>query len=129
MPSSVSSQVRLRACCVTQPESGLSVQAAKRMRRLSKWMKKSTYSRFRKTVATEKKSVATIVEAWAKEAAPGERGATGRGRDAVLTQDPANGAGRDLEAELTELALEAEIAPASVLPGQLADQLSALFAD
>ena len=73
--------------------------------------------------------MATIVEAWAKEAAPGERGATGRGRDAVLTQDPANGAGRDLEAELTELALEAEIAPASVLPGQLADQLSALFAD
>ena len=39
-----------------------------------------------------------------KEAAPAERGATGRRRDAVLTQDPANGAGRDLEAELAELA-------------------------
>ena len=47
----------------------------------------------------------------------------------MLTQDPANGAGRDLEAELAELALEAEIAPASVLLGQLADQLPALFAD
>jgi hypothetical protein len=41
-PSSVNSQVRLRACCVTQPESGLSVQAAKRIRRLSRWMKKRT---------------------------------------------------------------------------------------
>ena len=52
-----------------------------------------------------------------------------RGRDALLTQDPANGAGRDLQAELAELALEAEIAPAGVLVGQLADQLLALFAD
>ncbi len=34
-PSCVSCQVRLRACCVSQPESGLSVQAAKRMRRLT----------------------------------------------------------------------------------------------
>ena len=46
-----------------------------------------------------------------------------------MTQDPANRAGRDLEAELAELALEAEIAPARVLRGQLADQLPALFAD
>ena len=64
-----------------------------------------------------------------KEAAPGERGATWRGWDAVLTQDPANGTGRDLEAKLAELALEAEIAPARVLCGELADQLAALFAD
>src|SRR5215470_9500096 len=64
-----------------------------------------------------------------KEATPGERGATWRRRDAVLTQDPANGAGRDLEAELAELALEAEVAPATVLLRQLADQLPALFAD
>ena len=41
-PSSVSSQLRLRACCVTQPKSGLSVQAVKRIRRLSRWMTKST---------------------------------------------------------------------------------------
>src|SRR5215468_3105140 len=54
-PRSVSSQVRLRACCVTQPESGLSVQAAKRMRRLSRRMKKSTQSRFRMAVSTEKR--------------------------------------------------------------------------
>ena len=47
----------------------------------------------------------------------------------MLTQDPANGAGRDLDTELAELALEAQIAPASVLLGQLADQLPALFAD
>jgi len=60
---------------------------------------------------------------------PGEHGATWHGRDAVPTQDPANGAGRDLEAELAELALEAEIAPATVLVGQLADQLPALFAN
>src|SRR5215470_19497752 len=64
-----------------------------------------------------------------KEAAPGERGATWRRGDAVPTQDPANRAGRDLEAEFAELALEAEIAPATVLLGQLADQLPALFAD
>jgi hypothetical protein len=49
-----------------------------------------------------------------KEAAPGERGATRRRRDAVLMQDPANGAARDLEAQLAELAPEAEIAPARV---------------
>ena|SRR5215831_15513873 len=41
-PRSVSSQVMLRACCVTQLESGLSVQAVKRIRRLSRWMTKST---------------------------------------------------------------------------------------
>ncbi len=64
-----------------------------------------------------------------KKAAPGERGATWRRRDAVPMQDPANGAGRDLEAELAELALEAEIAPATVLVGQLADQLPVLLGD
>src|SRR5215470_416100 len=109
-PSSVSSQVRLRACCVTQPESGLSVQAAKKMRRLSKWMKKRTQSRFRKMVSTDKKVGGDDPGGeGGKEAAPGERRATWRGRDAVPTQDPANGAGRDLDAELAELALEAEI--------------------
>ena len=66
------------------------------------------------------KAVATIVEAWArKEATPGERGATWRWRDAVLTQDSANGAGRHLDAELAELAVDAQIAPSRVLPGQL----------
>ena len=40
-----------------------------------------------------------------KEAAPGEGGATWRGRDAVLTQDPSDRVGRDVQAELAELAL------------------------
>ena len=45
------------------------------------------------------------VAAWAARKPPGEGGATRRRRDAVLTQDPANCAGRDLEAELAELGM------------------------
>ena len=43
--------------------------------------------------------------------------------------DPANGAGRDLQAKLAELVREGEIAPVRAVLGQLADQLASLFPD
>src|SRR5487761_626990 len=85
MPSSLSFQLRLRACWVTQAEFGSAVQAAATTRRVARCTKKSTYRLLKNTVSTVKKSVATKLSACAlrnwlplicdlRPAAPGFRG-------------------------------------------------------
>ncbi len=76
-----SSQLRLRACWVTQAAVGRSVQPARKTRREASSMKNNTYSCFNQTVSTVKKSQASTAPAWARrnrwQLSPARRGAGG----------------------------------------------------
>ena len=123
-PRSPSTRRRLRACWVTQAQSGWAVTPAKWTRRVSSSMKNSTYSRHSHTVSTVKKSQATIPAACRRRNA----------RQVVVVR---RGAGsspcrrsivRIVVAETEtpscwKFALDRLVAPARVLPGQADDQL------
>ena len=79
-------------------------------------------------MSTVKKSVATMPLAWARrnsvQVGPARRGA---GRKPMASQDIGDAALGDRDAELLQLADDAQVAPAGVLPGQPDDQLDRLL--
>ena len=92
-------------------------------RRVPCSMKNSTYRRRRNTVSTWKKSTARIVLAWAcQERPPGLPGPPGCGIDARVLEDLPHRRRRDLVAQAGQLAVDAPVAPARVIPGHLQHQ-------
>jgi hypothetical protein len=91
-------------------------------------MKNSTYSRRSKMVSTVKKSQARMPAAWLAQERPPRRGRRPRGGiEPMATQRGADRGCRDPHAEPEQLALDALVAPARVVPGQADDQLLQLL--
>ena len=119
---------RARACWEVQAPVGRAVTP----RMCTVWVPISiankTYRRRRKTVSTCRKSAARIAEACEVRNCR-QVGDARRGLESGGGQDPADGALADAVAETDELALDAPVAPAWVLPGQLPGQRADLIGD
>jgi len=124
-----------RARWTAQGPFGWSVTPANRTRRVPSSMMNKTYRVLRPTVSTVKKSVARMAVAWArrnarqdgrglgaKERSPGDRCPSGRRSQPVAKQHGPDGGRRHLDSELLELALDAPVTPARILPRQPQDQ-------
>jgi hypothetical protein len=80
-------------------------------------------SRWKKSVASSPAAVGS------EEGAPVGVGPAGRWAQVCGGQDPADGAGADVVSESGELALDAAVSPARVLPGQPDNELTQLAVD
>jgi hypothetical protein len=122
-PPSPSTSSKLRACWATQAPLGLAVTPAKWTRRVSSSMKNSTYSRRSHRIDGEEVAGHDPGGLLAQELPPGG----GRGPRCrihpVTLQRRADHRRRDPHAQAQQLALNALVAPARVLPGQTDDQL------
>ena len=91
-------------------------------------MKSRTYSRRSQTVSTVKQVARHDPGGLLAQERPPGRGSPSRCRiQLVPTQHRSDRGGRNLDAEALELALDALVAPARVLPGQADDQLLQLL--
>jgi len=92
-------------------------------------MKNSTYSRRNPAVSTVKQVARDDPGGLLAEEHPPRRGRSARGwLEPVTAEQPADRAGRDADAKPQQLAVDALIAPAGILPGQPEDQLLNLLA-
>ena len=126
MFSSRSSIARLRACCVTQAQSGFAVTPARWTRREPRSIQNSTYSTQPDSRDTEEVAGQHPLRLRVQELRPGRAGSP-RGRTPPMPSEERADRGRaHPDPELAQLALDADAVLARILPRQPQHQLPEL---